>query len=229
MKSLTFGEVVSFLLPGGTVVLGVSMVYPELRAQIGDTTTTLPTIAMFLILSYTVGHLVQAFGEVTGRIYWKMRGGFPTDWVRTREGAFLSASQMETLDAQWRRKLGLLGSGSIKELKIEEWHSVIQQMYAAISARARGARLDVFTGNLLLNRGMAAACFILTFMAVESLLLAHAVGAVLSYSWNIPIVTVAAMYLFFYRMGHFAKRYANELLTQFIQLPEPRGAGSPKK
>ncbi len=223
MRGFTFGEFINFVVPGSMVVLGVSVVYPGLGDKLGGETVTVATVGVFLILAFVVGHMVQAFGEVMGVFWWKLRKGFPTDWVRTGQVALLSESQVKALEVKWGAKLGMKATGGVREIGGESWHSIIQQMYAAVSAAGRAARLDVYTWNLLLSRGTSAAGLILTLLTAVVVLIGTILSIEIPFSWNVPTIALAATALFLVRMEQFAKRYARELFVQFIQLPEEEG------
>ena len=93
MKDFSIGEFISFIVPGSAVILGFSLTYPGLgRALLGEG-ISIGAAGTFVLLAYIVGHMTQAVGEVTSVFWWKLRKGFPTDWVRTRRLTLLPQAQ----------------------------------------------------------------------------------------------------------------------------------------
>lgn len=220
MKDFSIGEFISFIVPGSALILGFSLASPGLgRALLGDG-ISIGAAGTFILLAYIVGHMTQAVGEVTSVFWWKLRKGFPTDWVRTRRLTLLPQAQMDALEAQWRSKLGLEKGGSLQDLSNNDWHSIIQQMYAAVVSSGTTHRLGVFTRSLLVNRGLAAAGLILTVYTAGVVLIGFLSDIPILFSYEVPWFMIAATMLFFVRMEQFGKRYARELFVQFIQLPE---------
>jgi len=220
MKDFSIGEFISFIVPGSAVILGFSLTSPGLGKALLGEGISIGAAGTFILLAYIVGHMTQAVGEVIGVFWWKLRKGFPTDWVRTRRLTLLPKTQMDALEAQWRSKLGLQEGGSLQDLSNNDWHSIIQQMYAAVVSSGVGHRLGVFTRSLLVNRGLAAAGLILTAYTAGVVIIGVVSGIPLKFSYEVPWFMLAATMLFFVRMEQFGKRYARELFVQFIQLPE---------
>lgn len=220
MKDFSLGEFISFIVPGSAVILGFSLASPGLGKALLGEGISIGAGGTFILLAYVVGHMAQAVGEVTGVFWWKLRKGFPTDWVRTRRLTLLPKAQMDALEGQWRSKLGLPEGGSLQDLSNNDWHSIIQQMYAAVISSGTGERLGVFTRSLLVNRGLAAAALILTIYTAGIVLVGAIADIPIRFSYEVPWFMIAATMLFFVRMEQFGKRYARELFVQFIQLPQ---------
>lgn len=213
MRTLDFYEFAGIVLPGATTLIGILLLYPELQTYIPTKDMTIGGFGVFLVLSYVGGHIVQVVGNGVEWAWWRLWGGMPTDWVWGRKRGLLTPAQADALEAQLPMKLGLPHPAETDKTTPRHWSALTRQVYAAVAASARAARVDAFNGNYGLSRGIVAALLLLAFLTVASDL----------NRWNIMLGILAGAAAATYRMHRFGSRYAQELFVQFLQLPVPQG------
>jgi len=209
MRQFDFYEFTGILVPGVTALAGAVVFLSGwgLFGLIKD--TSVRGLGVFIVLAYVAGHVVQAVGNAVETVWWKCRGGIPSDWIRSRPSRLLGPQQSSALQGRIRERLGLaefdMATGSA-----HEWYGITRQIYADVAAAGRAARVDTFNGNYGLNRGIAAGSLVVLVLSLTDATFDPRAVAV--------IVATAAMA--FYRMDRFARHYARELFVQFLQLPE---------
>lgn len=208
MKQFDFYEFTGILIPGATVLTGAVVLFPGwgLPALIKD--TSVGGLGVFVVLAYVLGHLVQAVGNGVESVWWKLWGGMPTDWLRTKPERLLAPSQINALEKAVKERLGL-DDLQIAHSNAGQWYAVTRQIYAEVAGAGRAGRIDVFNGNYGLNRGIGAGLLVVLVIAVIKW----------PVDWTIAGGVTVAMALATYRMHRFARHYAREVFVQFLQLP----------
>lgn len=214
MKTFDFYEFVGILLPGTVAVVGILLLYPGLQEYLPTRELSIGGFGLLVILAYVAGHLFQAAGNLLERVWWRLWGGMPTDWVWRRKRHLLTSAQMKSLEDQLEMKLQLSAHIDLRNTVASDWPALTRQVYAAVSTQGKAGRIDTFNGNYGLNRGLAA---VLLPLAVWMLV------AKLS-SWEVALGLIVASGAAIYRMHQFGRRYAQELFVQFLQLPQPPSA-----
>ena len=183
---------------------------PVLRDVLGKDRISIGGLGVFVIISYAAGHLLAALGNGIEGIYWRCRGGMPSNWIIGSRPRLLSLSQIERVEALVASRLGLT-LPPLAELTANVWFPVFRQIYSDVERQGKRDRGDTFNGIYGLNRGLSAA----------SLALAVAVIVVSPRHWivSLGLMGVSAVYL--YRMHRFGVHYAREVYNQFLLLPEP--------
>ena len=208
MKQFDYYEFTGILVPGVTALAGSLLLFPDLLKPVSMKDVSLGGLGLFVILAYVLGHLVQAVGNGLEAGWWKLWGGMPTDWVRTKPNCLLAPSQLAALEKASKERLRL------KDLQIAnntpgQWYAVTRQVYAEVAGAGRAARIDIFNGNYGLNRGIAAGLFAVLAIALIKWPI----------NWALVSGAALAIALAIYRMHRFARHYARELFIQFLQLP----------
>jgi len=216
MKQFDFYEFTGVLVPGAVVLLGVGAVYPQLRTAWPN--LTVGDLGFFAILAYIAGHLTQAIGNELERGWWRLWGGMPSDWLRSRKRPLLAPDQLEVLPSALNAQLGLPAPVDIGSLTSAAWFAITRQVYAAIAAARRSDRADVFNGNYGMFRGLATGLLVVAAVVVAR----HALA-----QWGVLIGLVIATALATSRMQRFAKYYASEVFVQFLQLSAERAKNIP--
>ena len=207
MRSLTFYEFTGVLAPGVTALAGIGWVLGEGGPWL-EGAATLGDLGLLLILGYVAGHLVQALGNLIESLWWRGRGGMPSDWARTGVLTWgrqlLSPSQTNQLVVALRDH-GLIGKE--EELPIltpGDWFAVTRQLYGVVEQSGKVERLEVFNGNYGMFRGL-----------VSSFVLIGAVAGIEG-EWGIVIGAGVACLLALTRMERFGKHYSRELFVQYL-------------
>lgn len=208
MRQFDFYEFTGILAPGATVLTGAVFLFPGwgLPTLIKD--TSVGGLGVFVVLAYVLGHLVQAVGNGIESAWWKLWGGMPTDWLRTKPDRLLAPSQITALEKAVKERLGL-DDLQIAHSNAGQWYAVTRQVYAEVAGAGRAARIDVFNGNYGLNRGIGAGLVVVLVIALINW----------PVDWTFAGGVTAALSLAIYRMHRFARHYAREVFVQFLQLP----------
>jgi ABC-type transport system involved in cytochrome bd biosynthesis fused ATPase/permease subunit len=205
MKTFDFYEFTGVLCPGVVVLFSMVLIVPEFAPILQDQSVTVGALGLFVVLSYVAGHLVQAFGNLLENGIWRIFGGIPTDWVRTRKHKLLTDSQAATVEQRLRDQMGK----PLADLTAGEWYTMTRSVYAMVANAGRSTRVDTFNGNYGLFRGLVAA-FLLSDVIVV---------ATLTFEWATVLILLACALLAVTRMRRFGVHYARELFVQFLRIP----------
>lgn len=208
MRQFDHYEFTGILAPGVALLTGLAIVFPNVYALDSFKDVSVGGLGLFVVLAYVAGHLIQAVGNVLENIWWRAWGGMPSDWIRSKPNALLATEQVKALAAHAKRLLGLADL-DIGELTSKQWYAVTRQAHAAIVSAGRAGRVETFNGNYGLNRGLAAALFVVSLVSL----------AVQPARCEVAAVGFVVGCLALYRMHRFARHYARELFVQFLQLP----------
>jgi hypothetical protein len=207
MRQFDFYEFAGILLPGGTVLAGLSLVLPDVLSLQLMKDISIGGFGVFAMVAYVLGHLVQAVGNGIEWVWWKLWGGIPSDWVRTKPERLLAKQQLVGFQERMKEHPGF-ADFDVARATAAQWYSITRQIYAEVAGAGRAARIDVFNGNYSLNRGIAAALLVVAAVAL--------VKAPINW-FVVTCVTVGAG-LATLRMHRFAKHYARETYVQFLAL-----------
>jgi hypothetical protein len=208
MKSFDFYEFTGVLIPGVIVLYVSSLIIPEISFITLDKSISIGSLGLFVILSYVAGHLIQAFGNLFENIFWRFRGGLPSDWPRSKISFLLADLQIGNLENQVQELLAISPTRTIANFNKQEWFAITRQIYAAVQSAGKSQRVDTFNGNYGMFRGAASAFL---FCSVLSL-------SMLPGGWKVLVFLSGCTLLAFYRMHRFGVHYARELFVQFLQL-----------
>jgi len=211
MKTFDFYEFTGVLCPGVVVLFSALLIVPEFAPILRDQSVSVGDLGLFVVLSYVAGHLVQAFGNLLENVIWRLFGGMPTDWIRTRKHNLLTDDQTMTLKQRLSNEI----SKPLADLTSGEWYAVTRYVYAMVANAGRSSRVDTFNGNYGLFRGLAAA-----FLFSDMMVL-----ATLTFNWTTAAILLACALLAIARMRLFGVHYARELFIQFLRLPVAGDSG----
>ena len=218
MGKFSFYEQVGIVIPGSVFLFGALFYFPELRSFFAKDGINLGGLGLFMLLAYATGHLLGAVGNIVESIYWKTRGGMPTNWIIGPKPRLLSSPQIARVEALIKARLGI-DISPLATLVISEWYPVSRQLYSDVDRHGKPNRIDTFNGNYGLSRGLSAAMFSLAAMSMildrNHLLI------------TLSLVLAGAVYL--YRMHRFGVHYARELYNQFLLLPSDPTANTPPR
>ncbi len=214
MRQFDFYEFAGVIAPGVVVLLAAGLIWPDYLGGIQKLDVTLGGFGLALLIAYVVGHLLQGVGNIFESLWWKLMGGWPSDWPRTGRGDLLSKAQLAKLQDRIRSDFGFADFGFTKDLTAKAWHPIFRQIYAAVRAASRDDRAHTFNGNYGMFRGIVAAAIV----SIGGILIVRGWEA-----WPLCGAFVAAGLLAALRMHRFAKHYARETLVQFLSLPSRPG------
>ena len=205
MKNFDIYEFAGILTPGAIVLFGIGQLHPSIGTAIATQDISFGGLGIFVILAYAAGQLIQAAGNWVENGFWKLRGGWPSDWIRTNKADLLSEEQFAALKNELASKLGLSSSTDLSSMSDRQWRGITRQVYAAVAAEGRATRIDAFNKIYGLNRGIAASLLVLAALAIAS-------------HWWVVLLLILAAVVALYRMNRFAVHYARELFVQFLQI-----------
>jgi hypothetical protein len=211
-KEFDFYEFAGIILPGLIVLLFLTVVIPSAKALLFGEKLDLGEVGILVLVSYVVGHLMQGLTNMWEKVFWAFYGGMPTDWLTKQKQSLISEEQRDLIESRIPSFLRTNLSPGIVGTPARKWRSLTRQMYAAVQASGRSARIDTFNGNYGLLRGtVTAGLLIILFTFILGVQPRAKVIC-----WVVGLVVLAG-----YRMQRFGVLYARELFAQFVQLDEP--------
>lgn len=205
-------EYIAIIAPGAVVGLGLATEWPELRSLLADRGLTVGGLGLFLVLSFVLGHVTQAVGNLVEGIVWRAFGGMPSHWVKRPEQTLISAQQRQRLLQRLEQDHGPLGDPAA--VGKQAWDAIVREIYTKVNKANRSQRTDAFNRTYGLLRGLCAAFLLL------AVLLALAAPA----KAKLALVAVAAAGAAGYRMYRFGRNYARELFIEYAGAPMPSQA-----
>lgn len=208
-------EYVAVIVPGATLLFGVSLVLPD-RLWTFDKDLGIGAAVILLIGAYIAGHVLRAIGDLAEPWLWKLRGGMPTEWVTREQQKLLDQEQKEKLTMKVR---SLLGNSAIRlsdyKSKPGEWQAVTRRIYAKVKRGGHADRVDVFNRTLGMMSGVTVALLLICLLfALKS----WRAGVLLSQTtlWSALALIAAALTL--HRFYAFGVYYARELFVEFLEV-----------
>jgi hypothetical protein len=163
VNKITFYEQVGIVIPGSVLMFGLLLFFPALQTVLTKDGVNLGEFGIFLLLSYAAGHLIAAIGNAAESILWPLVGGMPTDWITRTDATLLSTPQIDLLEKKLESRLGI--TQKVRGLDPKLWWPISRQIYTDVAKNGKPDRIDTFNGNYGLNRGLAAATFVLACVA----------------------------------------------------------------
>lgn len=217
MRQFDFYEFAGVIAPGTVVLVAAGLIWPDFLGGIQKLDVSLGGFGLVLLLAYIAGHLLQAVGNVLESVWWKVNGGWPSDWPRTGKGGLLSEPQLAQLQERIRSNLGFADVTLGPNLPSKSWHPIFRQIYAMVRAAGRDDRAHTFNGNYGMFRGIASAAIV------------AAIAVMVPRDWErwpLAAAFLAAAGLAVIRMHRFAKHYARETYVQFLNMPRDGMVGT---
>jgi len=216
MRQFDFFEFTELLAPGAVVLLSFVLISPAAFKWLETSNLSIGDLGIFVVLAYVVGHLVQAGGNLLEQVWWYRRG-MPSDWVRAQSGRLLAEEQEHALDRRVRDVLDLPDLRPLPALSATAWAGLTRQVYTVVRSGGCNARVDVFNGTYGLLRGLVVAFISVFILSLVATGFDHLPA---------KLALLVAAGLAGWRMERFARLYAAELFTQFLQLRKEGAAPS---
>jgi hypothetical protein len=209
MAKLSFYEQVGILIPGVIFLAVLLVIVPGANAFLSPKNISVGEFGIFIITAYAVGHAIAAVGNLLESIWWKIRGGMPTEWVIYDDERIVSAAQKQKLAEKVKSYFGLPLTNIIG-MDRRRWRPISRQVYR-YSLTVSAERIEVFNGNYGLNRGLAAALFSLAVLN-EAVQPQH-------YVFSLSLIVGGLVYC--YRMNRYAVHFAREVFLIFLNSKAP--------
>jgi hypothetical protein len=208
MKQFTYYEFTSILVPGGIFTAGILALFPGTSVALSSSGISFGEFGLLILVAYGLGHLIQAVGNGVEWAWWTLwGGGMPSDWIRSGKHILLGEPQRNAVFLKVQESLGIALPDPVSEMSKRDWHAVVRQIYAEVQECKAAERLDAFTGNYGINRGLAA-----TFVALTAISFLAEVGD----EWRLYVGYGIFTALALVRMHRFGVHYARELFVQFL-------------
>jgi hypothetical protein len=224
VKDLSFYDQMGILFPGAVLLIGLSVLFPELKAAVGaGGGVSLGDLGLFLVVAYVLGHLVAAAGEYLEKVVWARDGGMPSNWLNKPD--FLWDGAVARIQAKLEKRLKI--KRDIPKLDQEGVQKIFWPIYQDTLTQETGTnRITTFNGVYALSRGLAVALLALALML--PILTYFPARTVPDWPyWSVGLVAVAA--IFIHRMRHFGRFFAKEVYRVFTQLPDDPAPRAAKK
>lgn len=214
-KEFSYYEFAGLLVPGGIFVAGILALFPGAVGHLAAGGVGFGEFGLLLLVAYGLGHLIQGVGNVLESGWWWVAGrGMPTDWLRSGKRVLLTEGQRKAVFAKIGERLGISLPDDVSTMTRKEWNAVVRQTYAEVEKHKAATRVDAFTGNYGINRGLAAA-----FLTLAAVSLVSPGG----HGWRLYVVLAVCTALAMARMHRFGVHYARELFVQFLQTEKKKG------
>jgi hypothetical protein len=195
-------EYVGVIAPGSVAIFGAIYLYPDVKSLFGGNDINVGGLGLFLIASLVVGHLIQGVGNVVETVWWRIRGGMPSNWLLRSDQKLVSESQKARLLDLCSKSMGI----DRDRLSAGQWYLTVREIYAVLESAGRSKRIDAFNRTYGLLRGISAGCFVFAALA----------GVAQPERKELWIGGVVVGAIALYRMDRFAQRYAREVFVAYL-------------
>jgi hypothetical protein len=163
-------------------------------------------LGLFLVLSFVLGHLLQALGNILEVVVWPI-GGLPTNGVRFTKTKLVTPAQRLALQTKVATMEG--DAKPLETYNRAAWRAVTTRAYGLVRAASRTNRIDNANRNYALGRGLTAAFGVcLVWYVVMHRQEWRTIAA-------LAIMLVASVW----RMRRAGFHYARALVLEFIDTP----------
>jgi hypothetical protein len=198
-KEFSFYEFVGIIVPSVILLYSTQLIVEfTFHRQIVDFAKIGET-AIFVVVSYGVGHIIQSLGNIFENFVWFIYGGMPSKWL-TNKNRF----RRYLFDSPLNEKI----SEKIKNKFGEGIEDYGRLTYNTIFLKEKTGRIDIFNGNYSLFRGLSISFLLIVFMCCYF------------FNWYITVLAILPFLLSVKRMIRFAKYYATEIFSTFYNLNE---------
>jgi hypothetical protein len=203
-----------YILPGAAVVFAAMLFSADVRGQFGNEGIDFAGLGLFIIVSFVVGHVVQAIGYALEEFGHRQIGD-PS--VLGGEQSLLSAKQKSRLAQRLKTDF----DEELENLDRFAWRALRREMYARLAAPSLRERLDTFRGHAGLLRGMTAAMIVIAIGFVIFQYRAKGTAAFVDISaWGLFLVLVLTAGAAGFRARHFRGIFTRELIVQYLSSPK---------
>lgn len=149
------------------------------------------------VIAYALGHIIHSIGNLLEQIVWKFFGGMPTSWLTN--STFWNHKLFDEYDKN--KIIKFLYSEFGENPKKDYGKNVYNLLYL----KGHTERIDIFSNNYSLFRGLAVSILIISLLIFTSY-----------EKWYYGFIPLALCILTLYRMVRFAKLYAVEVFRTYM-------------
>lgn len=196
-KEFSFYEFVGIIVPSAIFLYSAQLIiefaYQKQIVDFGKIGET----AIFIIVCYGVGHILQSLGNIFESIVWFIYGGMPSKWL-TSKNRFGNNLFDNPLNDKIREKVKIQFGDGITDYG--------RLTYNFVFLKDKTTRIDIFNGNYSLFRGLSVSFLLITIMCG------------FYFNWQTTALAIIPFILSIMRMLRFAKYYATETFRTFYNL-----------
>ncbi len=196
-KEFSFYEFVGIIVPSAIFLYSAQLIiefaYQKQIVDFGKIGET----AIFIIVCYGVGQILQSLGNILESVVWFIYGGMPSKWL-TSKNRFGNNLFDNPLNDKMRDKVKLQFGDGITDYG--------RLTYNFVFLKDKTARIDIFNGNYSLFRGLSFSFLLITIMCG------------FYFNWQTTALATIPFVLSILRMLRFAKYYATETFKTFYNL-----------
>ena len=201
-------EYISIATPGSILLFTLILLYPQIKETISSNGFDLGGLGIFLILSFSAGHVIQAAGNMLETLLVILQCDVSNRFLRDDQ-QLLEPIQKSRLSLMLTEKMHI----DLNKLTSDEWKSIRSEMASHIRGNGGGERLNTFVRIYGLSRGLAIAF-------ITSSILFYIFSN--SHSFLISLLLFIASILSFLRMQRFSKHYLRELSLEYLRIMSVR-------
>lgn len=198
-KEFSFYEFVGIIVPSAIFLystqLIVEFVFQKQIVDFGKIGET----AIFIIICYGVGHILQSLGNLFENIVWFIYGGMPSKWLTSKNRFGKKLFDNPLNDKILEKVKHKFGDG------IADYGRLA---YNIIFLKEKTTRVDIFNGNYSLFRGLSVSFLLIIFMCGYF------------FNWKVVVLASIPFLLSVFRMVRFAKYYSTETFRTFYNISE---------
>ena len=195
-KEFSFYEFVGLIVPSVILLYSVQLLIFNGKGDHFFDSAKLGDSAIFIVISYGIGHILQFLGEKYARFIWKKYfGSEPTQWLTTpnHQGKLLFYDDAFNTEVATR-------------IKVKFPHTVGDYgplTYNYLFQNNKTARIDIFNGNYSLFRGLS-----ISFLTV-------ALVSIFTLNWFFAVIAIVLFVISGFGMVAFGRYYATEVFRTF--------------
>lgn len=197
-KDFSFYEFVGILVPGVTLLFFSEVVIEMFYGQTIIDFSKIGESIVFIVISYGIGHILQAVGNVFEIGMWKLFGGMPTHWLTKKGRLGITLFDDEQAKKITDKLYQHFGEKAGKDYGRDVYN------WLSIKEKITEKRIDVFNANYSQFRGLTVTFYLLAIL----------VGVFLG--WKLMLVPLTLGVLSNFRMFRFAKLYATEVFRTYL-------------
>src|SRR5260221_1793482 len=225
MRKLTLYDQIAILVPGSILLFSIIFISPKLYILFGKEGITVGGLGLFGVVAFATGHVLAGFGQILEETCWSFFGGPPQHWITDNRSIprgkisqlckplLLTDEQLKRLEEQLRKRLNLLENRNLTDLPTHEWPPMFTQLYRDARDNNCG-RIDIFLTVRALNRNLTATLFLIT------------IAFALYGDRYLSLLSLISALALLVGMHHSAVRFAEEVFSQFLLLPNEPAASS---
>ncbi|MCX5920304.1 MAG: hypothetical protein NTW61_03110 [Candidatus Melainabacteria bacterium] len=195
-------EVVAIIAPGSVLASGLYVIFLLPLKHLPTELVGLGELGLIIFLSFALGHLVQALGNLLEKVFWRIFGGWPTNKILKPNQTLLSSDQRKRLVEAVKRDFSL----DFDLVSENDWKKTVREIDIRLQGNAAFDKVKQHNQTYGFTRGLAS----------SFLVLAGITFTVQPLQWFPTLLCFLASILAFIRMYRFGMHYGQGLLQAYL-------------